>query len=69
VVKRMPSDRILVETDCPYLAPLPHRGAQNQPAYVRLVAQRIADERGETLEQVAAYSTANFERLFRAGLG
>lgn len=69
VAKRMPSDRILVETDCPYLAPLPHRGAQNQPAYVRLVAQRIADERGEALEQVAAYSTANFERLFRAGLG
>ena len=68
VAKRMPSDRILVETDCPYLAPLPHRGAQNQPAFVRLVAQRVAEVRGESLEQVAAYSTANFERLFRAGL-
>jgi len=62
--RRMPSDRLLVETDSPYLAPVPHRGKPNQPAWVRQVAEFVAQLRGETLEQVAATTTANYLRLF-----
>lgn len=64
VARRMPQDRILVETDAPYLAPVPKRGKENQPAWVRHVAECIAETRGETLEEVAAYTTRNCERLF-----
>ena len=62
--RRMPADRLLVETDSPYLAPVPHRGKPNQPAWVRQVAEFVAQLRGETLEQVAAATTANYLRLF-----
>ena len=62
--RRMPADRLLVETDSPYLAPVPHRGKPNQPAWVRQVAEFVAQLRGETLEQVAATTTANYLRLF-----
>ena len=62
--RRMPADRLLVETDSPYLAPVPHRGKPNQPAWVRHVAEFVAQLRGETLEQVAAATTANYLRLF-----
>jgi TatD DNase family protein len=64
-----PADRLLLETDCPYLAPIPYRGKRNEPAYVAYIAQAIADVRGVPVEQLAAETTANFERLFRfAGL-
>ena len=65
IAERMPSDRYLVETDSPYLAPVPHRGKPNQPAFVRHVAEFIADLRGESYEQVAATTTENFRTLFR----
>lgn len=63
--KYVPADRILVETDAPFLAPVPKRGKQNEPAYVRHTAEFVAKLRGETLEDVAAYTTENFYRLFR----
>jgi TatD DNase family protein len=53
-----------VETDCPFLAPVPRRGKRNEPAYVSAVAQRLADLRGITYEQVANTSSANAARLF-----
>ena len=65
VAKALPLDRILVETDCPYLAPVPHRGKVNEPAYVRYVAETVATIRGLTLEALAEATTANFFRLFR----
>ena len=65
VATKMPADRILVETDCPYLAPVPHRGKPNQPAFVRHVAEYVAELRGETYEQVAANTTENFKKLFK----
>ena len=64
VARKMPADRMLVETDSPYLAPVPKRGKSNQPAYVRYVAEHIAELRGESLEQTAAYTTENFYQLF-----
>lgn len=64
VARRLPAERLLVETDSPYLAPVPHRGKPNQPAWVRHVAEFVAGLRGEPLEQVAATTTANYGRLF-----
>jgi TatD DNase family protein len=64
VAKAIPLDRILVETDSPYLAPIPFRGKTNQPAYVRYTAQEVAQLRGISLEQVMEATTANFFRLF-----
>jgi len=64
----VPADRYLVETDCPFLAPVPRRGKRNEPSYVAAVAARVAELRGETLEQVAHTSTANAARLFRLPL-
>jgi TatD DNase family protein len=63
--KALPLDRILVETDAPYLAPVPHRGKLNQPAYVRLVAAEVARVRETDLPTIAAATTANFAALFR----
>jgi TatD DNase family protein len=63
--RQVPADRYLVETDCPFLAPVPRRGKRNEPAFVVSVAERVAGLRGETLEQVALASTANAQRLFR----
>jgi TatD DNase family protein len=67
VARRVPAHRLLVETDSPYLAPVPHRGKPNQPAWVRHVAEHVAHLRGESLEEVARVSTANYFRLFGAG--
>ncbi|MBE0594245.1 MAG: TatD family hydrolase, partial [Gemmatimonadales bacterium] len=64
VVAQCPADRLLLETDAPYLAPVPHRGKRNEPAYVRHVAQRIADIRGVTVREVTAQTTANASRCF-----
>lgn len=60
----VPSDRLLIETDCPFLAPVPKRGKRNEPAYVRYVAEAIASLRGVSLETLAAQTTANAYRLF-----
>lgn len=65
VAMQMPLDRLLVETDSPYLAPVPYRGRPNQPAYVRIVAAKIAELRGVALEVIAEATTQNFFRLFR----
>jgi TatD DNase family protein len=65
VAKAVPLERLLVETDSPYLAPVPHRGKTNEPAWVRHVAEEIARLREISLEAVAAATTGNFFRLFR----
>ena len=60
----VPGDRLLVETDSPYLAPVPHRGKRNEPAYVSRVCAVVAELRQTTAEAVAAETSANFARLF-----
>jgi TatD DNase family protein len=65
VAKRVPAQRMLVETDSPYLAPVPHRGKPNQPAFVKHVAEEVAALRGVAVEDVARATTENFFRLFR----
>lgn len=64
VARRVPLDRMLVETDAPYLAPVPHRGRENQPAFVLHVAEQLAALRSVTLAEIADATTANFFRLF-----
>ncbi|MFL0796575.1 MAG: TatD family hydrolase [Cellvibrionaceae bacterium] len=64
VAKKVPLDRLLVETDSPYLAPVPYRGKPNQPAWVREVAEYIAEHRGMSYEALAEQTTENFFRLF-----
>lgn len=64
VARQVPADRLLVETDSPYLAPIPYRGKANLPQYVREVAEFVAMVRGERYEQLAEQTTANFKRLF-----
>lgn len=66
VAKQVPLERMLVETDSPYLAPTPYRGKSNQPAFVKYVAQHIADLRGSSLEAIGEATTENFFRLFKA---
>ena len=65
IFAQAPLDRILIETDAPFLTPVPYRGKRNEPAYVRLVAEALAEIRGTTLEAVAAATTANAACLFR----
>jgi TatD DNase family protein len=64
-VRRVPRDRLLVETDAPYLAPVPHRGKRNEPAYVALVAGKLAELLGVSAEEIAQVTTENAERVFR----
>ena len=64
VARRVPLERMLVETDSPYLAPVPFRGKRNQPAYVRHVAESIARLRDVPVETIASATTHNFARLF-----
>jgi len=65
VARRVPMERMLVETDSPYLAPVPHRGKTNEPAFVRHVAEEVARLRGIPFAEVARATTENFFRLFR----
>ena len=64
VIKNIPLEKILVETDCPYVAPVPHRGKRNEPAYVKYVAHKIAELRGISFEEVAEQTTKNARKLF-----
>ncbi len=64
IAKSLPADRFLVETDAPYLAPLPYRGRRNEPAYVVEVAKVLADVRGITFDEICRQSTENFFKLF-----
>lgn len=64
VAKKIPAERLLIETDSPYLAPIPYRGKSNQPRYVRAVGEFLAELRGVNVETLAAQTTANFFRLF-----
>ncbi|MCL1143125.1 TatD family hydrolase [Shewanella gaetbuli] len=65
VIRKVPKDRLLVETDSPYLAPVPHRGKENQPAYVRDVAEFVAELRGDKYQDLADYTSENFFNLFK----
>lgn len=65
VAKKMPSDKYLIETDAPWLAPVPKRGKPNQPAYVKYVAEKMADLRECSYKTIAEESTENFNRLFK----
>jgi TatD DNase family protein len=65
VVRKVPLERMLVETDSPYLTPVPHRGKRNEPAYVRFVAETIAEIKGMALEEVAQSTTRNVQDLFK----
>jgi TatD DNase family protein len=63
-VRECPAERLLVETDAPYLAPVPHRGRRNEPAFVRAVAARVAELRDESMEEVIRQTSANAARCF-----
>ena len=63
-VKEIPIDRILLETDSPYLTPAPYRGQRNESALIPVIAQKLADIREMNLEKVASHTTANAEKLF-----
>ena len=66
IAKTVPMDRLMVETDCPYLAPVPYRGKRNEPAYVQYVAETLADVRGNgSLESIARATVDNTKRIFR----
>jgi TatD DNase family protein len=64
VARFVPLDRMLIETDSPYLAPMPYRGKTNNPSYVYLVAQQIAELKQQPLEAIAEATSRNFEQLF-----
>ncbi len=65
VVRKVPLERMFVETDSPYLTPVPHRGKRNEPAYVRFVADMVAKVKTVSLEDVARTTTSNVHELFR----
>ena len=65
IIKNIPLEKILVETDCPYVAPVPHRGKRNEPQYVKYVAHKIAELRGMSFEEVAEQTTKNARELFK----
>jgi TatD DNase family protein len=65
VIKRIPLDRILVETDCPFLTPMPFRGKRNEPAYVKITALKLAEVKGLPFDEVARITSKNAKRVFR----
>ena len=65
LAQQIPLDRMLIETDAPYLAPVPFRGKPNEPAYVAYVAEKIAELRGESLAHIAQVTTENYFRCFK----
>jgi len=65
VIKTVPQDRLLVETDCPYLPPQKYRGQRNEPAYITLTVEKMAEIRGTTKERVADFTSENAHRLFK----
>ncbi|MCW2311221.1 TatD family hydrolase [Rhodoferax antarcticus] len=65
VAALVPLDRLLIETDSPYLAPMPYRGKTNNPSYVPFVAQKLAELRGVSIEEIASLTSDNFDRLFK----
>lgn len=69
VVRRVKIERLLIETDSPYLAPVPFRGKRNEPSHVRLAAEKVAELKGLSVEDVARITTLNTKRLFRIGTG
>lgn len=64
IIKNIPLEKILIETDCPYVAPVPHRGKRNEPTYVQYVASKIAEIKGFSFEEVAEQTTKNAKELF-----
>ncbi len=64
LVRQLPLEKLLIETDCPYLTPHPHRGKRNEPAYVKLVAEEVARTKGLPLEEVARITSGNAQALF-----
>jgi TatD DNase family protein len=68
VAKFVPLDRLLIETDSPYLAPVPYRGKTNNPSYVPFVAKQIAEIKGMPVEAIAEITSRNFDQLFSAVL-
>ena len=64
VVREVPRELLLIETDSPYMAPVPNRGKRNEPAYVKFVAEKVAEIRGETFEEIAEYTTRNAVDLY-----
>lgn len=69
VARFVPADRILVETDCPFLAPVPYRGKRNEPSFVTAVAQSVAETRGVSLTDLKTSTAENFVRLFNVSVG
>ena len=65
VAREVPLDRILLETDCPYLAPHPYRGKINEPAFIPVIAQNLAELKGVSLQEVEEITTENARRLFK----
>ena len=64
MAEEIPLDKLLIETDCPYLTPHPYRGKRNEPAYVKLVAEQIAELKGISLDEVGKATTENAKKLF-----
>jgi TatD DNase family protein len=64
VAASVPKDKLLIETDCPFLAPIPYRGKRNEPAYIKETATQLAALQNVSFEEIAAITTANFKRIF-----